>query len=321
MTAPAPVRLAEWPALLLCAGLATRLRPLSAVRAKAALPVAGTPLVRRLLRQLASTGVRDVVINLHHLPATVTGLVGNGHDLGLRVRYSWEDPVLGSAGGPRRALDLHEASHWLLLNGDTLAEVDLPALAADHARHGALVTLAVTEGDTSRYNSVLADAHGRVAGFLPKGHGDPPAGLHAWHFVGVQAVHRDAFSPVPHDTPWETVRQLYPALISAQPGRVRVHVTRGAFDDIGTPRDYLATVRRLAAAEGTGPDRGARVEIHPTAHVEACVIWEDVRIGVGARLRGCILTDGVQVPDGAQHEDAILIAGPDGPRVESLGVA
>ena len=94
------------PALVLTAGLATRLRPLSFVRAKAALPVAGTPLVHRILRSLSSAGVRDVVLNLHHLPHTLTRLLGDGSALGMRIRYSWEVPVLGSAGGPKRAIPL-----------------------------------------------------------------------------------------------------------------------------------------------------------------------------------------------------------------------
>ena len=92
------------PALVLTAGLATRLRPLSLVRAKAAVPVAGTPLVLRILRQLAAAGITDAVLNLHHLPHTLAAVVGDGSDVGVRVRYSWEMPVLGSAGGPRHAL-------------------------------------------------------------------------------------------------------------------------------------------------------------------------------------------------------------------------
>ena len=94
------------PALVLTAGLATRLRPLSFVRAKAALPVAGTPLIHRILRSLSSAGVQDVVLNLHHLPHTLTSLLGDGSALGMRIRYSWEVPVLGSAGGPKRAIPL-----------------------------------------------------------------------------------------------------------------------------------------------------------------------------------------------------------------------
>ena|SRR5688572_11823510 len=94
------------PALVLTAGLGTRLKPLSYVRAKGALPLSGEPLARRILRGLRGAGVTDAVLNLHHLPHTLTRAIGDGSDIGMRVRYSWETPVLGSAGGPRRALPL-----------------------------------------------------------------------------------------------------------------------------------------------------------------------------------------------------------------------
>src|SRR5688572_5174430 len=103
------------PALVLTAGLATRMQPLSFVRAKAALPIAGEPLVRRILAALAADGVTDAVLNLHHLPHTITSVVGDGADLGLRVRYSWEVPVLGSAGGPQRAIPLIGAPRFLII--------------------------------------------------------------------------------------------------------------------------------------------------------------------------------------------------------------
>jgi NDP-sugar pyrophosphorylase family protein len=113
------------PALVLTAGLATRLRPLSLVRAKAALPVAGQPLVVRILRWLRTNGITDVVLNLHHAPDTLTRILGDGQDLGVRVRYSWETPVLGSAGGPKRAAPILGASRFLIVNGDTLTNLDL----------------------------------------------------------------------------------------------------------------------------------------------------------------------------------------------------
>src|SRR5512142_2155797 len=97
------------PALVLAAGFGTRLRPLSLVRAKPAMPVAGEALIRRILRALVQAGVRRAVVNLHHLPETICAALGDGSDLGVQVRYSWENPILGSAGGPRRALPLLDA--------------------------------------------------------------------------------------------------------------------------------------------------------------------------------------------------------------------
>src|SRR5207253_9554617 len=93
-------------ALVLAAGLGTRLQPLTLARAKAAAPVDGEPLIRRTIRELVAQGVTDLVVNLHHHPESIAAALGDGADLGARIRYSWESPVLGSAGGPRHALPL-----------------------------------------------------------------------------------------------------------------------------------------------------------------------------------------------------------------------
>ncbi len=118
------------PAVVLTAGLATRLRPLSLVRAKAAMPVAGRPLAWLILERLRDAGVTSAVLNLHHLPHTLTSRIGDGTALGLPVRYSWETTVLGSAGGPKRAAPLVGEPTFLVVNGDTLCSVDLDGLLA-----------------------------------------------------------------------------------------------------------------------------------------------------------------------------------------------
>src|SRR5207244_3507808 len=114
-------------------GLGTRLRPLTEVCAKAAIPVAGEPSIRRIVVWLAGHGVDDVVLNLHHRPETIAAVAGDGGDLGVRVRYSWEQPVvLGAAGGPRQALAIVGADVFFLINGDTLTDLDLGAFCQAH---------------------------------------------------------------------------------------------------------------------------------------------------------------------------------------------
>ena len=181
MSAPLP------PALVLAAGLGTRLQPLTSVRAKPAVPLAGRPLVVRILEWLAEQGVEDAVLNLHHRPETVTRAVGHGRAAGVRVRYSWEPAVLGSAGGPRQALPLL-GRRFFIVNGDTLTTLSLRALADAHARAGAAVTLAVApHPDPDRYGGVLVTGDGRVRRFAPAGGGS------ALHFVGVQVVEAEVF--------------------------------------------------------------------------------------------------------------------------------
>ena len=286
------------PALVLTAGLATRLRPLSFVRAKAALPVAGEPLVRRILRQLASAGVTDAVLNLHHLPHTITTVVGDGSDLGLRVRYSWEVPVLGSAGGPRRALPLLRRnpagthSTFLLVNGDTLTSVDFTSIVEAHRQAAALVTIAVVPNtEPGKYGGAVVDAGGAITGFVRRGSAEP-----SWHVIGVQVAETEAFARLRDDVPSESVRELYPALIAERPGSIRAFRCESQFFDIGTAADYLDTSLELAAGNHACLiGQGARID--PSARVERSILWDDVTVGTGAMLRECIVADGVRVPD------------------------
>ena len=296
--------LADWPALVLTAGLGTRLRPLSTVRAKAALPVAGETLIRRILRWLQRAGVTQVVLNLHHRADSVTREVGDGSQWGLRVRYSWEWPLLGSAGGPARALPLIGADRFLVVNGDMLTDVDLATLTARHLATGALVTMALAPGDTSRYNGVDADADGVVRGFVRVG--DAARGS-AGHFIGVQAVNAAAFAGVACDQPSETVKALYPTLIQTRPRSVRAFWSDAEYLDIGTPRDYLETAIRIAGREGTSLDRGERCDVEPGAHLERTVLWDDVTVRAGASLTECVVADGVVVPTGARFERSSLV--------------
>ena len=291
---------------MLTAGFGTRFQPLSFVRAKAAVPLAGQPLAGRILEWLAGHDVRHVVLNLHHLPETITARVGDGCDFGVQVRYSWEFPVLGSAGGPRKALPLVGADEdFFIINGDTLTHVDLNALAGQHRQSGALVTLAVLDSRelVTRHGGVVTDSRGIVHGFVPKG----PRAV-GYHFVGVQMVHPRTFTSLPIDQPAETIGGLYPRLIAEHPGSVRAFLTAGDFWDVGTPDEYLRAALSIAKSEryvqaGTGS------HIHKTARVVDTVIWDDVEVGEGANLTRCILADRVKIPAGASFQNCAIIQG------------
>ena len=294
-------------ALILAAGLGTRLQPLTLVRAKPAIPVAGVPLIRRIVSGLAQSGIRDLVVNLHHLPATLTRALGDGTDLGVQVRYSWEQPlVLGSAGGPRQALEIIGADTFFIVNGDTLAEVDFTALAEAHAASGALVTLALAPNrDPERYGGVQLEGS-RVKGFVRRG-ADAAGSL---HFVGIQVAHARAFEHVNPGRPTRSIGETYDALIAANPGAIRGFVSNGRFRDIGTVADYVETCRALSS----GPEdlRGEAVRLDPTAHIGGTILWDDIEVAGGAVLDDCIVTDHVRVPAGASYRRAILRRGGSG---------
>lgn len=296
------------PALVLAAGLGVRLRPLTYVRAKPAIPVAGQPIIRRIIRWLAAHGVTDVVINLHHLPHTLTAVVGDGSDLGVRVRYSWESPqVLGSAGGPRHALSVLGSEHFFLVNGDTLTDVDLGRLAAAHAKSGALVTLALARHhDHGRYGGVRLDDGDRYVGVAPRG-----TATGSFHFLGVQVASAEAFRSLPADTPVNSIGDVYDRLIASRPGAICGLVVDAPFSDVGTVSDYWTTSEALMRAEALGDTTcGSRVHLDRSARVTRSILWDDVSVGAGATLDECIVTDGVRVPPGSKYRRAAIVARP-----------
>ena len=295
----------QWPALVLTAGLATRLQPLSSVRAKAALPVAGTPLVVRILHWLRDAGVPRTVLNLHHRADSITRLVGDGSSFGVEVRYSWEAEILGSAGGPARAIPLLASDRFLIVNGDTLADVDLRAMAQQHIDTNALVTMAVVDADP-RYNAIVADEAGIVRGFSSRT--SSTSGTQGtFHFIGIQIVNASVFAGVSPDVKSETVHGIYPSVMASRPGAVRVFRTTAEFFDIGSPRDYLDTAITIAGREGQPLDLGRDCAIAADARLTNTVVWDRVSVGAGARLSECVLADDVAVAPGAEFSRCSLV--------------
>lgn len=313
MTVP-PV--AEPPrALVLTAGLGTRLEPLTYIRAKAAVPVNGDALARRVIRWLVGEGVRDLVLNLHHLPASITASVGDGSDLGARVRYSWENRVLGSAGGPRHALALltdrrekrsaRSEPPFLIVNGDTLTNVSIADMRSAHAASGAAITMALIPNPRpEKYGGVLVSNEGWVSGFSR-----PGADLNSYHFVGIQVADARVFESLQDGVPSETVSDVYRQLIKAEPRGIGAFVCDATFRDIGTPADYLDTSIHLSETEGDHLASGTRLKIHPSASVSRTAIWDDVEIGANAVLLDCIVCDGAVVPPGAHYQRCAILPG------------
>lgn len=296
-------------ALILAAGLGTRLRPLTSVRAKAAVPVNGVPLVCRVASWLVSEGIDDLVINLHHRPASIAAVMGDGRTFGARVRYSWEDPVLGSAGGPRHALPLlvdrspasPPADSFVVVNGDTLTDLRVADLIRRHERSGAQVTMSLIPNPRPEVYGGVRVEDGWITGFTRPGTAE-----RSYHFIGVQALHAGALSSLEDGVPAESVNALYPRLIRESPHAVAAFVVEAPFSDIGTPADYLQTSLDLARDEG---DRlvSRRAIVHPTATVTRTAIWDEVAIGEGAVLDECIVADGVRVPEGAAYRRCALV--------------
>lgn len=287
-------------ALLLTAGLGTRLDPITRLVAKPAVPLGPATLIEHVIAWLRSQGITDLVMNLHHRPATLTSIVGDGRHLGVRMRYSWEQPVLGSAGGPRRALSLLDSDPFLIVNGDTLCELSLEPMVQAHLASGADVTMAVVSNPApDHYNGIAVDAEGRVRGFVQRGR----LAAGTWHYIGVQVAHARVFAGLPDGVATETVAGIYPDMATTRPGSVRTWPTDTTFLDVGTPRDYLSGALSLGAAKlgrHTGTQAGSSGVTHS-------VVWPEAEIEPGALLDSCIVAGAVRVPSGFRAHSAIIV--------------
>ncbi len=239
-------------AMLLAAGLGTRLRPLTETTPKSLLPISGRPILAWNLLLLKHHGITEVIINLHHKGEQVVEALGDGSRYGMRIAYSHEPSLLGTGGGIKQAAPYLKDGPFLILNGDTLSECDLTALIAAHrdAHHtdGAPATLAVREdADAARWGAITLDAQSRILQIK----GEPPiarspgALREPFMFAGIHVLEPavlDAIPPGPG-----SIIDVYISLL--RQGRpLHGYRMSGYWSDIGTPKRYADAQRD--AAEG-----------------------------------------------------------------------
>ena len=226
--------------------------------------------------------------------------------------------MLGSAGGPRQALPLVGADTFLIVNGDTLTDVDLVAARATRTRRRARSSRwrSCPTASSRATAASLLDADGRVTGFAPRG----PSAAGSYHFIGVQIGQRRASSTRSRPArPASSIGGVYDALIATRPGAVRGFVSDAAFWDVGTVADYWRTSHAFAArAVAASSSAGRRARIDPSARVTRSILWDDVEVGAGAVLDECIVTDGVRVPAGASTAAPSSSRGDDGRRCRAV---
>lgn len=300
--------------MVLCAGLGTRLRPLTGRCPKPAVPVCGVPLVRYTLGLLAGAGVRRAVVNVHHLPGEMAAAAREAAGaLGLELAVS-EEPVIAGTGGALREARRHlgGADAVVVVNGDVLFDVDLEGALAAHAATGALATmalLAMPAGAT--YAAVELDEGGRVRRIAGR-FGPGGEGLTPWHFPGVHVLSPALLDLVPA-APFEVDvnRHVYPPLMAR--GLVRGLVTSGYWNDLGTPDRYLAANLDVAAGRvplgrfglAQPPPVAPDAVVEPGASVGEAVVGAGCRVPAGARLERAVLWPGTALAPGEVVRDAV----------------
>jgi mannose-1-phosphate guanylyltransferase len=281
-------------ALLLAAGLGTRLKPFTFFQAKATLPLLDVPFIHYPLQYLRSQGIDDVVINLHAHPDSVCNAADGFHE--IRIQYSLEPEILGTAGAMRKAGEWLAGDSFVVMNGDMLCNIPLAEMLAHHKASGSAVTLAIMDG--RRFPNY---------GGLQFDDSDPPVltaihgGEKQYHYTGVQIVSPEIIEVIPANKKTEIFQDIYPSLLSAR--KITGYRYDGLWMEMGTLKQYLQTSLELLQTplpESMRPPGmnglvSARARIEPGASVEGSIVMQDAVIADGAVVRRSIIGPGMRV--------------------------
>jgi len=200
-------------ALLLAGGAGTRLRPLTNDRPKPMVEIGGEPAIAHALRWLRHQGVTDVAINLHHHPDVLRRFVGDGSRFGVRVTYSFEREILGTAGALQLLRDCFRAEDaFVVLYGDVLTDLDLGPVRRAHAASGADATIVLTRvDDPTRAGIVTFDSDHRITRLVEK----PAANdvFSDWANAGIYVCGPAVLRYVAPAGAQDFARDLFPAML------------------------------------------------------------------------------------------------------------
>lgn len=233
-------------AMILAAGLGTRMRPLTETVPKALAPVAGRPLVAYALRFLHAQGIKHVVINLHHLGDTIRATLGDGSPYGVQISYSPEDPLLETGGGIKNAQAFLDGETFVVLNCDAILDLDLAAVLDAHRRTQAIGTLVLrSDPKAAEYGLLEINAAGRVRRLRGEpAEVDEP--VSAYMFTGCQILEPRIFDFMPEGKPFSTTRETYPALLrTGEPLYGFVHT--GPWMVVDTPEDIARATQAITS--------------------------------------------------------------------------
>lgn len=327
-------------AMVLAAGLGTRLRPLTYEMPKPMVPVLNRPVMEHILRLLVRHGFTETVANLHWFPDLIRGYFGDGTSLGVELTYSHEEQLLGTSGGVRNVAGFLGDS-FLVISGDALTDIDLGAMREFHESHDGIATLATKRvHDTSQFGVAITGSDGRIQGFQEKP--KPAEALSDLANCGIYMFRSEIFDFFPSPgasraagpgdpasfADWAL--DVFPRVLEADVP-FYAHEIHAYWNDIGNLDELRAGnldalsgavaveregevvdgFRSGSPVEDEGPLRGPVLldpgcEIGDDVRIDGpSVIGGGVRIGPGSRLREVIALPGAEIPPGSVLVGAI----------------
>ena len=322
-------------AMILAAGLGTRLRPLTYVMPKPVAPVLNVPIIARIAGLLSGHGFAEVVTNVSYLPAQIRDVLGDGSGFGLEITYSEEPEPLGTAGGVGKVRDfLSETDSFLIISGDALTDIDLTAMRDAHeanVANGAIATLATKRvDDTTQFGVAITDEDGRIQGFQEKP--VPEEALSDLANCGIYMFRAEIFEhfpppdrPSPAGKPDQPpgfvdwAMDVFPALLEGDVPFYS-HEIDGYWNDVGSVGEFvqgnLDALNGEVAIELPTDEVTAGIYAGDASDLDAVKVKPPVLIGrncelhAGVDLHGpVVIGDGCRIGPAAMLRDAVVLPG------------
>jgi mannose-1-phosphate guanylyltransferase len=322
-------------AMILAAGLGTRLRPLTYVMPKPVAPVLNRPIVAWIADLIAGHGFREVVTNVSYLPEQIREVLGDGSDFGLEVTYSEESEPLGTAGGVGKVRDfLSETDSFLIISGDALTDIDLAGMRSAHeanVERGGIATLATKRvEDTTQFGVAITDDEGRIQGFQEKP--EPAEALSDLANCGIYMFRKEIFDHFPppgqkspagdDDQPTGFVdwaMDVFPSLLDGDIPFFS-HEIDAYWNDIGSVGEFVqGNLDALAGVVGIEPPApqvskgiyaGGGSDLDGVRVSAPVLIGTGSQVGEGASLHGPVVVgDGCDLGAGAMLRECVVLPG------------
>jgi mannose-1-phosphate guanylyltransferase len=311
-------------AMILAAGSGTRLRPLTTLRPKPLFPVYSIPLLTITLNQLVAAGVRDIMVNSHHLSRQITDFLDRIARPELAISHSYEPELLGTGGAIKKVERFWGDQPFMVVNGDILHTVDLADAYRAHTENGSLATLVLH--DHPRFNQVEVDGEGAIVGIRQKRVRETTSGTSLLAFTGIHVISPCILDEISANR-YADIIDVY-LYLAARGMDIRGHRATGHYwCDIGTPEDYHRIHRDIhenrcrpagivpgspPAAGGSSIGAGSALNGYISMGKNACIgsncsitdsiIWDDVSIADYLTLRHCIIGDGARITKSLHNE-------------------
>ena len=285
-------------AIILAAGLGTRLRPLTEKKPKALMPVVNRPIIARNIEYLKIHGVDKIAVNAHHHYRQILDYLDKGMPFGIDMEVLIETEILGTGGGIKNCSSICKDEPFFVLNSDILTNIDLSKAYEYHKKSGSIASLILH--DHEPYNQILIDDNRRIIDIDRKNTSNRLA------FSGIHILEPDIFSFIP-ETGYSDIIDCYRRLVHKK-NTINTFISEGHYwHDIGTLSGYFKANQEILNLEKRTFSIGRNSQIDPSVRIkEWAVIGDRSILGKGVKVERSIIWDNVKVKENINITDSVV---------------